>query len=225
MGLATCDGSEPLVRDGFLSRARFGLTSGATGASLRFSPTDGGPASNATLMHRMTSAFFEWRPTRRWSVGAGAGALLGGRLDLEEPLSEPARTILPGPLASLSTSYLAVTDAGSRPFVLAGASFAAGFERLAEARGLAGERLTALDLRVSLTVGKTFSERLRPYASVRAFGGPVFLGSRAVGSDRYHLQAAAGLAVVLPFGLDAFGEASPGPERSVTFGFGLSPGR
>ena len=56
-------------------------------------------------------------------------------------------------------------------------------------------------------------------------GGPVFVGDRAVGSDRYHLQVAGGLAVVLPRGLDVFAEVAPGPERAVAFGVGFAPGR
>jgi hypothetical protein len=225
MGIVTCDGSEPLVTEGFLSRARFGVTGGATGASLRFAPSDGGSAADATLTHRMTTAFVEWRPVRRGSVALGLGALAGGRLTVAWPGAPESGALLPGFLATVTGSYLVALEGERTPFVLAGLTLGVGAERFLRDGAPSSEAMTAVDLRASITVGKTFAERLRPYLALRAFGGPVFLGERAVGSDRYHLQAAAGLAVVLPRGFDVFVDASPGPERAASFGVGFAPGR
>ena len=231
MGITTCDGSEPLVSSGFFANTRLGITTAATGASLRFTERDGTNQANAELVHRMTTAFLEWRPGRRWSVAFAAGALLGGWVDLAWPGRRESLRLAPGLLTALSGSYLASREGAFAPFVLTGLSLGAGFERAIaephpEAAGQqAAEPFTAVDLRLSVTVGKTFAERLRPYASVRTFGGPIVLGSRALGTDRYHLQAAFGLAVVLPRGFDVFAEAAPGPERAASFGVGFAPGR
>ena len=56
-------------------------------------------------------------------------------------------------------------------------------------------QLVAFDLRGGVTVGKTFAERWVPYASVRAFAGPVMwhrAGEDVTGGDRYHVTAGAG---------------------------------
>lgn len=224
MGVVSCDGSEPLVSSGWLSRARFGASVGATFASLRFSDDDGREAEGE-LSHRMVSAFVEWRPTRRLGVSLGGGAMLGGRVTMQWPRGVERGTLLPGVLATGSVSYLVAQEGAATPFFLAGAQFGVGAERLRLDAADDVEPFTAVDVRVSATVGKTFARRLRPYLAVRAFGGPVFVGDRAVGSDRYHLQVAGGLAVVLPRGLDVFAEVAPGPERAVAFGVGFAPGR
>ncbi|MBM4356869.1 MAG: hypothetical protein FJ096_02040 [Deltaproteobacteria bacterium] len=225
MGVVTCDGSEPRVTEGFLARARFGATAGATGASLRFSPADGSAPANATLVHRMSTAFVEWRPARRWSLALGLGALAGGRLSIDWTRGAERGALLPGVLATATGSYLIALEGARSPFVLAGLTFGVGAERFVRDGAASSEPMTALDLRASLTLGKTFAERLRPYVAVRAFGGPAMLGERAVGSDRYHLQIGGGLAVVLPRGFDIFVDASPGPERAASFGLGFAPGR
>jgi hypothetical protein len=224
MGVVSCDGSEPLVSSGWLANARFGATLGTTFASLRFAAEDGTKA-DAELAHRMTTAFLEWRPLRRLSLSVGLGALVGGRVSIDWPTGTDRGELLPGFLGTASISYLAANEGKVSPFVLVGGQFGVGGERLRLDGSEVTERFTAFDARVSATVGKTFAKRLRPYLSVRAFGGPVLLGERAVGSDRYHLQVATGLAVVLPRGFDVFGEVAPGPERSIAFGVGFAPGR
>ena len=83
----------------------------------------------------------------------------------------------------------------------------------------------AVDLRVRLTVGKTFFDTLSPYAAVAAFGGPVFWnyrGSVTLGTDRNHYAIALGAVVSLPRGLDTFAEVAPLGERGVTIGGGKS---
>lgn len=81
-------------------------------------------------------------------------------------------------------------------------------------------RLTALDARVSLTAGKLFWSAVAPYATVRAFGGPV-LWSRhdadLTGSDQHHFQLGAGL-LASTGTIDAFVELVPLGERAATFG-------
>jgi len=224
MGVVSCDGSAPLVSRGWLANARFGATFGTTFASLRFA-TDDGRKADAELAHRMTTAFLEWRPIRRLSLSVGLGALVGGRVSIDWPTGVERGELLPGPLGTASVSYLVANEGKVAPFVLVGGQLGVGGERLRLDGAAAAERFTAFDVRVSATIGKTFAKRLRPYLSVRAFGGPVLLGERAVGSDRYRLQVAAGLAVVMPRGVDVFGEIAPGPERAIALGVGFAPGR
>lgn len=85
--------------------------------------------------------------------------------------------------------------------------------------------LFAFDIRLGLTVGKTFWNVLSPYAAVRAFGGPVIWnidGQTRTGTDLRHFQIALGMVSSLPRGFDLFAEAAPGGERTVTIGGGVS---
>ena len=84
--------------------------------------------------------------------------------------------------------------------------------------------LYAFDIRVGLTVGKTFWNVLSPYAAVRAFGGPVIwklAGETRTGTDLHHFQIAAGMVSSLPRGVDLFAEIAPLGERAVTLGGGV----
>jgi len=88
----------------------------------------------------------------------------------------------------------------------------------------AGERLSALDFRASLTVGKLIGEVVAPYLTARGFGGPVFwrYADRDVtGSDQNHYQVGAGLLSAGSW-LDAYVEIVPLGERAVAMGLSAS---
>jgi hypothetical protein len=83
--------------------------------------------------------------------------------------------------------------------------------------------LYAFDVRVGLTVGKTFFDTLSPYATLRAFGGPIlwgYEGKTVLAGDLYHVQFGGGLVTALPRGFDVFVEGIPLGERAVVLGAG-----
>ena len=92
----------------------------------------------------------------------------------------------------------------------------------------AAHDLMAADLRLGGVVGWTLAEVLTPYAAGRVFGGPVSWrtmsdGEAQAGTDRYHVQLAAGLSARLPAGLywtaewAAVGEQALSSELGVRF--------
>lgn len=173
-----------------------------------------GEGLDAQLRRRSVSAALEWRPLDDLTTTLALGAAIDGDLTLD---AEGTRhTLGPGPVGSLGVGYRLVAGDGWVPFVLIGGTLSA-------TSGLTepdASRLTALDLRASVTLGEVFLDRLAPYLALRGFGGPIFWhlgGADRVGSDRYHVQLAGGLLVVTP-NLDAFFEIAPFGERSFTTG-------
>lgn len=156
-----------------------------------------------------------------WTLTLGAGALLEGSLET----AGQAFDLGPGWVASGAASFTALDGRGSAPFVLLSVSFGASAAMSRPAAGGGAGSFVATDGRVAVTVGKTFFEVLSPYASIRAFGGPVFWddGTTEVqGTDQHHYQPALGLVVGLPGGFDAFAEGAPLGERAVNAGLGFS---
>ncbi len=152
----------------------------------------------------------------RLTLALGLGAALGGILTVDGV----EHALQPGPIASLSASYVARREAGALPFVLLSASLGGSALRDADQRSF-----TALDLRVGASAGWTFFDRLTPYATARAFGGPVFwtiAGEDVVGTDVSHVAAGAGASLRLPAGLDLFAELLPLGEQAFTAGAGAS---
>jgi hypothetical protein len=152
-------------------------------------------------------------PRLGWS--ASVGGILAGRID--------GRDVQGGATAGGSLSWLPIFESARRPFVALTASASAAF---ASATGDDEERHSwwALDLRGSVTVGKTVAGRWVPYVSARTFAGPVFwtrAGERVTGSDRYHVTLGAGLIVRLPSGVDVTAEAMPLGEQSAALGMTL----
>lgn len=183
-----------------------GSNAGAARTTLVFSDGSLVPLEQSAL-----TASLEYRLSPRWTLTAAGGGILSGRLLAAEgpvPLG-------PGAVFSLGASWLALESEGLRPFVLLSGSLA--FTRLAAAP----EGYTAGDLRLSVTAGYTLFERFSPYVTARAFGGPVFWRGLQ-GTDLYHYQLGAGLAVGLPAGVDVLVEAVPLGEQRLTAGVGLS---
>ena len=198
-----------------------GATYGVFGSDLTF----GEGASFVSIERRAVSAAFDLRWSETSTLSFGAGASLGGSMKLDAT----RYTILPGWLFTVSYSRRLLDGRGAMPFLLLGVS--GGGSGASTREVTYGKRaapasafLYAFDIRVGLTVGKTFWNVLSPYAAVRAFGGPVIwklAGKTRTGTDRYHVQTAAGMVCSLPRGVDLFAEVAPLGERSVTLGGGV----
>ncbi|MFT3766955.1 MAG: hypothetical protein QM820_15770 [Minicystis sp.] len=202
-------------------RFHAGASYGVFGSSLSFAD---GP-SRVDIQRRAVTASLEYRITDDMTAGGGAGAGLGGLFTV----GDARYKVLPGWMVTATWSRRLLDGAGRAPFLLIGLAFgASGASTRQETTGTAAPKtasLYALDIRAALTVGKTFWRTLSPYASVRAFGGPVFWGyndKSIVGGDRYHFQIALGMVAALPRGFDVFADGSPVGERAMTIGMGKS---
>lgn len=80
---------------------------------------------------------------------------------------------------------------------------------------------TATDVRASVTVSRTLWDRLTPYLSVRAFGGPIFFRD-ATGADKTHVQIALGLALQIASGVSLSVEGAVLAERGVFGGVAVA---
>jgi hypothetical protein len=152
-------------------------------------------------------------PRLGWSVSAGG--ILAGQID--------DRDVRGGGTLSGTLSWLPVYERATRPFVGVTATLSTSFAR-AHADDEMSHSWWAFDLRGGVTVGKTFAGHWVPYASARAFGGPVFWrhnGEGVTGTDHYHVTLGAGLIVRLPRSVDATLEAMPLGERSAALGVTL----
>ncbi len=156
-----------------------------------------------------------WHPSLRWGLAFAAGAVLGGTLTTEDGA---AHDVTPGIAASVSGSLLALTETSLRPFLLFGLSVAA-----SQARTDGQADLSAVDVRASGLVGKTFFDAFTPYGVARGFTGPVRWDRlEGSGADAHHFAIGLGATLRLPSGLDVVVEGIPLGERSVTFGAGLA---
>lgn len=154
-------------------------------------------------------------PTPRLGWTATATAIVAGEVE--------DRAVHGGAGVSASLAWLPVYERARRPFVGLSATLGAAW---LSATGDDGARhpWRAIDLRLGAMVGKTLGQRWVPYASARAFGGPVFWrrgGDDVIGGDRYHVSVGAGLIVRLPAQLDLALEAMPLGEQTATVGVTL----
>lgn len=160
-------------------------------------------AVTATIGHFVT-------PRLGWSVTAGA--IVEG--SIEDSTGETS--VRGGATLAGAASYLAVYEKkrhSYRPFVALSASLGTALLRAG------GDSWSAWDARVGAMVGKTFFERLVPYAAVRVFGGPVFWRGDT-GGDRYHVTAGLGLILRLPARISISLEGMPLGERSASAAIG-----
>lgn len=160
------------------------------------------------------------------TVQIAAGGLVAGELRGDDGID---RAMGPGWLVSGGTTWRLLDGVvGAEPFLLLSLSFGAtGTRTRADppdvAKPLRGDYL-GIDARFGAAVGKTFGGVFSPYAAARAFGGPVLWwedDEHRIGTDRYHVQIAAGAAVLLG-PADFFVEGSPLGERGVTGGVGVT---
>jgi len=173
----------------------------------------------ADEVRHSAAATLDYRPTSRVTIQLGVGAVLGGSIDARHDVD-------PGFAAIAGVSWRAVDATGARPFVLLGAQLAASatttHERAPNASAVGYE---AFDLRLGAASGWVIARTLSAYAIARAFGGPIFwrvAGEAVTGTDVYHYQLGAGLAVVLARAFDLYVEGVALGERGVTAGLGWS---
>jgi hypothetical protein len=194
-----------------------GLNVGAFASDLRLTERD------VAISQRATTAVFEVRALERLTLGVAAGAIFGGRLEIEGTRHD----VKPGWIAAVSSSYRLLDGEGLAPFVLVGFSFgmsrAATTEITEDGNPTPRVALTTADARLSLVVGKTFFDVVAPYIVGRAFGGPVwwsFRGEDLRGGDVHHYQVGAGISARAVAGLDVYVEGAPIGERRISGGLG-----
>jgi hypothetical protein len=205
---ATCSGAPDTTADTPLWQlsASYGI------ASSELSLSNG---EDASVRRRAVSVGFERRLGDRWAIQAGAGASLGGDVQV----GDDRHDLAPGWVASIGGSWRILAGEGMDPFVLAALGITVGS---ALAQGPTDEAaFTASDARLSLTVGKIFWQGLAPYAVARVFGGPVFWkrhDESITGTDKYHVQLGLGVLATARGRTGAFFELIPLGERAASLG-------
>jgi hypothetical protein len=167
------------------------------------------------------SARGERRLSPRFTVGLGAGSILGGALRLPTGVEVDFGV---GWTAGASVSALALAERSIRPFVLATLSAAYSSTQTNPAAGAGGGTYIGRDVRLGVAVGKSFGP-VRPYAAARVFGGGFRwegTSPATTGGDSHLYQVGAGAAFELPMHLDLVVELMPLGERSFTGGVGVS---
>jgi hypothetical protein len=200
-------------------RARIGASFGWSAADLVLDE-----GADAEIERTQVVVSVDVFATETLTLLIASGALLQGTLD-EGGIE---RQIGPGWLLAGGATWRVVDGSGAAPYVLLSLTFGAtGTRTVADppesAEALRGHYL-GVDARFGVAVGKTFADVFSPYAAARAFGGPVVWSEGEEtrgGTDRYHVQLAAGAALILrPF--DVFVEGAPLGERALTAGVGAS---
>ncbi len=184
-----------------------------TSTRLRFSGS-----LHADQIRYASLATLAYLPTPQLVLQIGAGAAFGG--SLTPPDGE--HTFSPGPTAALGLDYRAFDDGRYFLLLTSSLSFATARTQLGSEPTVA---YTALDLRVGVEAGVQLADIFRPYAVVRAFGGPVYWryqGESVTGTDTHHYQVGAGLALRLSKSLSLFAEGVPLGERAVSLGAGFA---
>jgi hypothetical protein len=158
------------------------------------------------------------RLTRTLSLQVGAGTL-GGRL-----VDEAGRhDLAPGAVGLAGLTWLAVPPADGGPFVAAATALSVAAARTREGPAGPGAPYRAADLALSASAGWPVAGWLAPYAAAKVFGGPVSwrrAGAPVTGTDLHHVQAALGLAAVLPAKFDLLLEWAPLGAQAITLAVG-----
>lgn len=208
-------GREPRARKPTPLRLRAGASYGVFATELAF-----GTNHDAFMERRAATVSLSYRYTDTITLQAGAGATLGGRFVFDREHF----TFDPGWIASAAATWKVVGTKRDEPFLLVSGALAASGGVTRDPRGNT-ESMYGIDLRLSVTAGKTFFDVLSPYLLARAFGGPViwkYRGEDQLGGDKYHFQIGAGLVVALPGRFDVFAEGVPLGERAVVAGAGYT---
>jgi hypothetical protein len=184
-----------------------------TSTKLRFS---GLP--HAAQVRYASLATLAYLPTSKLMLQVGAGAAFGGSLTLPDG----KHAFSPGPTAAIGLDYHAWDDRRFFLLLTSSLSFTTARTQLAAEPSVA---YTAFDLRVGVQAGVQLANIFRPYAVARAFGGPVYWryqNEAVTGTDLYHYQVGAGLAVSLTNLLSLFAEGVPLGERALSLGAGFA---
>ncbi len=194
-------------------RWRLGLSGVYTSTALHFSND-----VHADEMRGATLLSLSYSPTRAFSVEAGFGAAVGGRL----LLPDGEHTFSAGPTAAIGASWRVVQG---KPFVVLTSllSFTSSRTRAPDATTTVA--YDAFDLRLGAIVGTTLWDVLSPYAVARVFGGPVYWtyqGQSITGTDTHHFQLGGGFALLITRRVDLFVEGVPLGEQAVAGGLSVS---
>lgn len=194
---------------------------GLLDTDLNFSgPTTG--ATQAHLVEQTLTVGLGYRINAKTSLTLGLGGLAAGQVTEVDGV----HSLRDGWVWSATVSRVLLSGGGWTPVISASASLAE-LSALAHAPGGTNDPgFTALDIRLGVTVGETFFQRLTPYLGASAFGGPVlwqYAGDNVVGTDAYHFQVLAGLQLALPGGFEIGVEGSPLGDCAVSAGVGFRP--
>jgi len=175
---------------------------------------------DADIEQQSVLAMVDYHLRPRWTLGIGAGAILGGTLDTA---AGTHHTFGPGVVFAVSASYLVVAGSQSRPFVVASASLGGSLTSTTEdGAGVAATGFRAVDGRLGVAVGMS-CWRMSPYLTGRVFEGQFFWPDFSFrGRDLYRYQLGAGLVVRLPRGVDVNAELVPLGEQALTLGVGAA---
>ncbi|MBI5067369.1 MAG: hypothetical protein HZB56_03945 [Deltaproteobacteria bacterium] len=194
---------------------RFSAGYGLLQSTIRFTGV------SADFTHHSVLAGVSRRLRHDLTVQLSAGALLSGTWNLP---GAPG-TLNAGPMAQLSATWMALEGGSGWPFVALGAGLSAFTAGVSGAGNVGIESVTAGDLSLSATVGRSLWGTVAPYVGARVFGGPVHWtlgGQKRSGDDTHHFQVALGLAAALPAGFDLLVEGSPLGQRSISASAGWS---
>ncbi len=166
-------------------------------------------------------ATLSWQKAPPWSFQASLGVILDGQI---QPDKLRAQDVATGGALSIGASWLAFYEKVDRPFVqLAWTLGVSSTSAISDDRQ--SHRLTAVDLRFGILVGKTYLDRLTLFVAGRTFAGPVFwtlAGESVIGGDAYHLAFGAGAVLRLAAGIDVFAEGMGLGERSFSVGTAIA---
>lgn len=189
---------------------RAGLSAGAFRSAVSFDNGD-----EVGLEQSTVSATLSYQNSTRLGITGSFGAIVDGSVD-----HVSREDVGSGVLAAVSANYLALFESPSRPFVLLSATIGAATTTAVSDDGKR-YRWTAQDNRFGVMVGKTFFDRLVPFATARGFFGPVYWklgGEDVVGTDIHHYTIGAGASYQVPGRFSLFAEALALGEQSVSLG-------
>jgi len=193
---------------------RVGASGLYTSTTLRFSDdVHGDETRNAVL------ASVAYHPTRSFAIHAGVGAAFAGQLTMPDGVYD----FSPGPTAVAGASWRVLE---ARPFLILTSQLsftAARTHRVGTEEPTTGYE--AFDLRLGGLFGTTLFDLVSPYAAARVFGGPVFWhyqNGAVTGTDLYHYQVGAGVAVLVASRVDVYAEAIPLGERALSAGLDVA---
>ncbi len=202
--------------DPFDPNLRVGVGMGWTSIQHQFS-------KGGELRRRTLAASIAWRPLESLTLLGDVGALIDGDLTV----GEQRHRVEAGPRAGIGITWRVYGGDTYWPYVMFGASFTvlSSTTELSDAR----ERLTHLDFRSAIVVGKLFGgeapgRRLGPYLVARSVTGALYWHERgrsvsAQPDDLFQI----GLGLNASAGdFDAFAEVVPFGERAAVVGGGFS---
>jgi hypothetical protein len=178
-----------------------------------------GGGKRADLQRHAVFAGSEIAVAKGLALRFGAGGIVEGEIHPHHDRADFG----PGVTAFFGVAKTIVDEKTYVPFVQLGGTLSGSRAATRGPGTNEGPSFTAFDLRAAATVGKTFGP-IVPYATGRAFGGPIFYryaGEAVTGTDLYKYQVGGGLSLALPkHVLDAFVEGIALGERGVSAGIG-----